>query len=962
MQGVTRSILITLSVVLLLLPSTIVAADSSEAIYYLEIDIATDSDWSTIVFSTMGDIKILDQTIIEGESVANIVLYEGQREFSLCIGKLSLDQSPVQVRLQLMYSATDPELGIVVEKGAIGETEIDLYTVDGESRSIVWSRTHGRVISNLSTNRVSYRVETSNLLECKVSLKLDSVDPERRVLAFYYPWYGNVEYSGGYFHWSDVSFDDINGSSHYPVLGAYDSLDPELVDAHMEMAKQASIDTLVCSWMGAGGRADKAISLILEKALENGLSGSILYESLRLDEQPITDMDVVVDELVYIIDEYGDHPAFLKLNGVPVIFIYQADTQGRDPDFWSEIIERVEDQQGNVVFIGQFGDSAYWSLFDGVYNYIELDVGGFEQRLQYYLDEEYQLDVDSWEQGLDYINDFGYIPVKNKLVVGTVSPGYDDSEIRSPSQFLSRNDLDTYRDYWSVIQAKDPDWVVISTFNEWHEGTEIEPSREQGFKYLVETRRQSSSFKDIDYVEPALPDVSVDAVYEDSILVIDVVNYGEGGAYAVNVEVPELGYDLVLPVLRGERTLEVPVEVGLVDSLVNIWVSYLDFLGNSGGCSTSVLLVGVVEPNEVEDEGNSDELGSIFDGVDLVFDEFSVMQENNRVLVTASAWVYADPAEVDYCSLDVLVNGSIVYGECWSYLPGLGHAGVNAPYRMYYQKYFDLPEGKGYVQLRGYARNVVGFCVKETEKHEVVGVGEFVEVDFSELSFRKVGVNLVIDVGVLISSYPVDIEYASIDVLVDDVIVYGECWTDLDVGSCNPGVSAPVTVGYSMGLENPGEGHVLKVRTYVRNEAGVYIVAEQIVMNSVPKQDTVEDVHDFVLGLINKDRQDYGVEPLVLSTESIAQSFADEMLSTGVFEHNTELGSEMGENIAMMRFYSYSYSVEEALTELEHSMMYEDEASNWGHRDNILNPGYGEVSIGVACDEEYIYLVQDFIR
>lgn len=52
-----------------------------------------------------------------------------------------------------------------------------------------------------------------------------AVEPPKQVLAFYYPWYGSQEYSGRWIHWQDVEPQKkaIGSSTHYPVIGAYDS-------------------------------------------------------------------------------------------------------------------------------------------------------------------------------------------------------------------------------------------------------------------------------------------------------------------------------------------------------------------------------------------------------------------------------------------------------------------------------------------------------------------------------------------------------------------------------------------------------------------------------------------------------------------------------------------------------------------------------------------------------------------
>ncbi len=60
----------------------------------------------------------------------------------------------------------------------------------------------------------------------------------RMVLAFYYPWYGNPQgASGTWFHWDRVGYGEIGTSTHYPLLGPYDSHDERLVEAHIRLAR-----------------------------------------------------------------------------------------------------------------------------------------------------------------------------------------------------------------------------------------------------------------------------------------------------------------------------------------------------------------------------------------------------------------------------------------------------------------------------------------------------------------------------------------------------------------------------------------------------------------------------------------------------------------------------------------------------------------------------------------------------
>ena len=76
----------------------------------------------------------------------------------------------------------------------------------------------------------------------------------------------------------------------------------------------------------------------------------------------------------------------------------------------------------------------------------------------------------------------GYSFLGDRLTCGTVIPGYDDTKVRSEGRVITRNGTKTYRDYWNIINGVDVDWVFITSWNEWHEGTEIEPSVEHGYE------------------------------------------------------------------------------------------------------------------------------------------------------------------------------------------------------------------------------------------------------------------------------------------------------------------------------------------------------------------------------------------------------------------------------------------------------------------------------------------------
>jgi hypothetical protein len=60
---------------------------------------------------------------------------------------------------------------------------------------------------------------------------------------------------------------------------------------------------------------------------------------------------------------------------------------------------------------------------------------------------------------------------------------------------LGREDGELYKRLWQAAMEANPDWVLLTSFNEWHEGSEIEPSVEWGDQFLNLTAEYARKFK-----------------------------------------------------------------------------------------------------------------------------------------------------------------------------------------------------------------------------------------------------------------------------------------------------------------------------------------------------------------------------------------------------------------------------------------------------------------------------------
>ena len=148
----------------------------------------------------------------------------------------------------------------------------------------------------------------------------------RKVLAFYYTWYGTPQVIGDWHHWGEGghSPNDVNedgypdfGATNHPSHGPYDSNDPHAIRRHLKWSEEAGIDALIATWWGQGQYHDAALRVVLGEAAESSTKITVYYEVV-----PRSGVDGVVDDFRYILTEYGRHPGFLREDDRPVIFVY----------------------------------------------------------------------------------------------------------------------------------------------------------------------------------------------------------------------------------------------------------------------------------------------------------------------------------------------------------------------------------------------------------------------------------------------------------------------------------------------------------------------------------------------------------------------------------------------------------------------------------------------------------------
>jgi hypothetical protein len=269
------------------------------------------------------------------------------------------------------------------------------------------------------------------------------------VSIFFYPWYSipGFDLRAGWRHWEQnghTPASDI-GANFYPADGLYTSLDPAVLAKQARQMAASGVDTVVSSWWGKGAYEDWMIADIVKAVKAAGLRLAIHHEPYKGRTPATTAADI----------------AYLRTLGIREVYLYQADTAGAAAD-WALVTAANPDvrffaESGNLgsMLNGSFADYARTAGFDGIYTY---DVVRY--------------------QAAEMAATCAAARQRRLLCSPSVGPGFDARRAGMahipvvPPAGGARYDA-----MWSSAFAAGADVVSITSWNEWHEGTQIEPAK-----------------------------------------------------------------------------------------------------------------------------------------------------------------------------------------------------------------------------------------------------------------------------------------------------------------------------------------------------------------------------------------------------------------------------------------------------------------------------------------------------
>ena len=288
---------------------------------------------------------------------------------------------------------------------------------------------------------------------------------DKLVLAFYYMWYGPDSFNSGQMPDKPVA--------------SYISDHQDVIDRQVSEAKSAGIDAFISSWTGTDTETDQNFPKLLDTAAAHDFKATIYFET----NSAIRHGDVV-SQLRSALGRFQNHPAFLHWNGKPVVFFWSPQSLG-GAAAWRAVRQQV-DPNNTQIWSVDTTDASYLDVFDTIHFF---SAGKWNATTDV-------AKVDAQWRGV--VNAYNASHRTARMWTAGIIPGWDESKVqppRNPAKVFPRRDGAMYEEGWRGAMASNPEWITLTSWNEWFENTQIEPSVTYGTHYLDLTRQFANQWK-----------------------------------------------------------------------------------------------------------------------------------------------------------------------------------------------------------------------------------------------------------------------------------------------------------------------------------------------------------------------------------------------------------------------------------------------------------------------------------
>ncbi len=291
------------------------------------------------------------------------------------------------------------------------------------------------------------------------------------VYMHYMPWFDSPEFGGSWgIHWKmstkNPNTTDANGkreiaSHYYPLIGPYDSQDPDVIEYHLLLMKYAGIDGVLINWYGVEG-TNSDIGLLLENSNaiidltdEVGVGFGVV-----LEDRFASGKEQTKNNVSYLSANYYSNAQYIRFDNRPLTLLFGPITIMGESN-WNEVLAASPE---NELFMPLWYNNNAGNAASGQYAWV---VSSAASGLTTFYNAR---STDSFTGGAAYagFNDF--------YEEGGWGEGYFDLAVGTT---LLGQTLDLANTHESKL-----DFLQLVTWNDFGEGTMIEPTEEFGFSFL----------------------------------------------------------------------------------------------------------------------------------------------------------------------------------------------------------------------------------------------------------------------------------------------------------------------------------------------------------------------------------------------------------------------------------------------------------------------------------------------
>lgn len=286
------------------------------------------------------------------------------------------------------------------------------------------------------------------------------------IFAHYMAWFTSPETSGSWNHWtmSDKALTTDNYASYYtPLQGPYSSQDADNLDYQMLLMKYAGIDGVAVDWYGSSSRndygfVDESTQLVMKAARKAGLKLVLCYEDQSLSDDG-TQASRARTDMNYAYTHYFINPAYYKTGDAPLLLCF-GPQRLLTPADWTAAFGGLAVKP---VFLTLSGKQAYAN-----------DANHSNSQGEF-----------CWvNPSPDYSQAASF-----SYYMGGAMPGFRDHYKASGQgdgyTTYDHRDGALLQEQLAAAKAANLRYLQLITWNDYGEGTMIEPTKEFGYKFLT---------------------------------------------------------------------------------------------------------------------------------------------------------------------------------------------------------------------------------------------------------------------------------------------------------------------------------------------------------------------------------------------------------------------------------------------------------------------------------------------